>query len=321
MTQISDKLLCYKVAKSYYMEGFLQKEISQRLGISTAQVSRCLKKCREYGIVEINVKFPNEESDEDLKGKFLEITGIKDVIISSTCEEPDINESKSLDGVAYNAADYLAKIMDQAKNIGIGWGESVYRTALVMDYANQPTNACLIPLIGNAGNNQPCYQINTIVDRMAEKSKAQRFFINAPAFFQDSFIKQSTVKSDNIHLILKLWSKLDVAVFGLAAPWKLIGRALQKEFGIELNKKLILENNTGSILSYFFDENGKLEIDELEEHFLSISHQQLKQIENKVCIACGKEKAKGIYAACRLGMIDTLITDRKTVECIVDKEG
>ena len=58
MSVIDNKKLMVRAAQLYYLYENNQKEISQKLGISRAQVSRLLTAAREEGIVEIKINNP-----------------------------------------------------------------------------------------------------------------------------------------------------------------------------------------------------------------------------------------------------------------------
>lgn len=319
MKKISEKITCYKIARKYYIDEIPQNQIAKMMGMSTAQVSRFLKKARNYNIVEISVNLPEEFDDENIKERFLKVTNIKDVIIANIPEESEKKQDTIKNSITCSAVQYLPEVIENQTYVGIGWGESIYQTAISLNYFSEPINVSFVPMVGNSGNNLPCYQVNSIVDRIAEKCKAKGYYMNAPAFSQDADMKKRYLESEEMRPLQEIWSKLDVAIFGLGGPWKHTGGKMQEAFGVSLEFPPSLEKNVGNIMGHFIDENGWCDIKELNEKFLSIPVKDLSKAKCKVCIAGGREKYKGIYTACKLSMIDVLVTDRGTIEQILEE--
>ena len=48
---------------------------------------------------------------------------------------------------------------------------SIYRTVLKMPYSKESNNMCFLPLVGGAGDSDPCYQTNSIVDSDCSKKE------------------------------------------------------------------------------------------------------------------------------------------------------
>lgn len=319
MDKSAEKILCYEIARKYYIDEIPQNQIAKIMGMSTAQVSRMLKKAKAYNLVNITVRMPDEIPDEKIRERFLELTGIKDIIIASVSEENNKEALKS--SIVFSAVENIPDIIKKDIYIGLGWGEYVYRTVLAMDRSSKSHNAYFVPVVGNAGNKIPYYQVNTIVNRMAEKNKAHSYYINVPAFCESVEVKNRYLSSDEMTSLKEIWRKLDAVIFEMGYPWKQAGERLQSEFGLKLKEPLLPETNVGNIMGYFLEDDGICNVKEIDDIFLVIPLDDLRKIKHKICIAKGVDTYKGVYSACKLGLIDVLVTDRESIEKILEKYG
>ena len=80
------KRLATEIAKMYYLEDLSQDEISKKVQMSRANVSRILRKCVENGVVEI-VIHDTETLRPELAQKIKMHYGLVDVIIAPTTTE------------------------------------------------------------------------------------------------------------------------------------------------------------------------------------------------------------------------------------------
>ena len=106
---------------------------------------------------------------------------------------------------------------------------------------------------------------------------------------------------------------LGIGAFNIQSISKLYKDYLKLEEIIEIgNKKAIGEN-----CLTFYDIEGKIIDTDLYKRTITISKEDLINIQNKVVIATGKEKAQAIIGAVRAKMVDILITDSQTLEEIL----
>lgn len=210
-----DKLMLFEVSKMYYLDNKSQQEIANVVGVSRPQVSRLLKEAREAGIVEIKLNQPYETSKEELSRKLAKKLGIDKVLIVDEGGAPEGNRDKKLECISTFAADYLAELIEAHTNIGVGWGETIYNTVLKMQYHPSGREKCFVPLVGGAGVYEPFFQTNSIVDRVAEKFKGNKKFINAPAFICNPLVRKYFVDSREFLELQGLWEKTDLAFFSV----------------------------------------------------------------------------------------------------------
>lgn len=310
----SDPGFLYTLAILYYREGLTQQEISERLGISRPQISRALAQALAEGIVRIEIIPPKTESEMALA--LQKRLGIKKVIVAPRVTRADADWQERNQDIALAAANYLEEILKTTSYVGVGWGDTVYRTAVTLDYSRQTSQTCFVPLIGSLGMRESRFQVNSIVDRFAEKTKGKRLFLNTPAFVEDVQTRDKAIKDSRFSALAEVWNKLEVAIIGLGVPADNFGFP-EDEFRPEQVKKLRNSQVVGDILCQFFNDEGDFCKTGNENEYLGISIDALKAVPEIICLSGGNAKIEGIIAAAKKQYFTTLITDERTAAALM----
>ena len=309
--------MLYRIAKYYYEDNLSQSEIAQKEHISRPHISRLLDKAREYGIVKIRVALPEELHISKTRHTLRDKLGLKDVIIVPAPAEARQDNRKNSMNIATAAAKHIPDLLYGCRNVGVGWGFTMYQTSLQLSYCDKCEGITFIPLIGISGENNPYFQINTIVDRFAEKFGAESYYTNILAFRENS-AERTQVEKDRYIKMQQHWNKLDAAIIGLGVPPE-AGGFLITEVSQKYRQIIESSNTVGDILSQFFYDDGT--VFDLKPDYEQISYpiQNLRNINKVICLAGGAAKANGIIAAARNGFFDILITDSVTAGLIQKK--
>lgn len=305
----------YKIAKMYYSEELNQSEIAKRVGLSRPQISRYLKRARETGMVEITIYEPLELTKKEIELKLKNLLSLKKVFVGAINPAFD-SDKHAIDVISSVASNYLPELIMESNEIGIGWGRTVYSTILSMSFFDNKKKISFVPLIGGIGQKEPCYQINSLIDRIGEKFEGKRIFLNTPAFINHNESYNNTINSENFKTVVKNWKNLDLAIIGLGGPIN-CSKILQSEINPEIVEKLKKMNATGDINGQFFNSEGKICKTGMEKNIIGLDINELKKIKNVVCLSGGKEKANGIIAGARGKFFNTLITDFNTAKEII----
>ena len=315
MSDSTDYTMVYRIAKSYYIDGMSQQQISKRENISRPHVSRMLSKARESGIVSIQVEMPQRLCMPKLQDEVCRCLGLKNVILVSVPEERKLSKTDISLNIATAAAEYLPGLLEDAGRVGIGWGFTMYQSSLLLPHTDSSCPMTFVPLIGISGENSPYLQINVIVNRFAEKFGASSFYTNIPVLRESGSV---TADHERDARLETLWNTLDAAVIGLGPPFKQ-GDFLVSDVSLEYKKSIAQSDLVGDILANYFDTAGNVfDSSAYYDHF-SLPLSRLKSIQNVICLAGGDDKADGIIAAARNGFIRTLITDSSTAKTILAK--
>lgn len=308
-----DTNLFYAVAVMYYEDGLNQEEISKRLNLSRPVISRILSKAQECGIVKITVRKP--EPIENLAGLLEQSLGLNKVYVA-----PNANTTKDCSEARVNTiSDYASQIviseLRNSKNIGVGWGLTIYKTMMrmvekqVTDFSHAHN---VVPIVGSVGVREVQYQVNIIVSLLSHVLGGSVFFYNSAEASNKNF-------KEKYKDLFEIWDNLDAAVFGLGAS----PETQKIPFG-EINKMnprdlLGSKNAVGDVLGRYFTKDGMIDSN-WGKGYLGLSIEKLKTVPKKICICGGREKVDSIRTAAKLGLYNVLITDAKTAEEILEKE-
>ncbi len=312
MAKKTETEILYEVSKLYYVENRNQAEIARKIGISRPQVSRYLKRAKEIGIVEIKLNIPEDDDSNYMEERLKEILNLKTVFITPKTANVSDEEDR-IKKLGFNSIKFISKLIMESKFVGVGWGRTLYSMILNMEYMSDKSKISFLPLIGGTGQTAPHYQVNTLVDRLAEKYGGNRIFLNAPAFFQSETFYLENLKDGRVSTVTQLWNKIDLAIIGLGSPIQ-YSEVLRSEIAPVTLLKLIKENPVGDILGRFFNSDGCLITKEDDWNILGIPLECLPKIEKVACIAEGNEKVRGIISAARNKYFNILVTNHETGE-------
>ena len=308
-----DTNLFYAVAVMYYEDGLNQEEIAKRMNLSRPVVSRILTKAQECGIVKITVRKP--EPIENLSGLLEQALGVSKVYVA-----PNTNVSKDCIETRISAiSDYASQIviseLRNLKNIGVGWGSTIYNTMMrmvekqVSDFSHEHN---VVPIVGSVGVREVHYQVNIIVSLLAHVLGGSVFFYNSAEASEENF-------REKYRDLFEIWDNLDAVVFGLGSSpqtQKIPFNAIKGTTPSEIPE---MKDAVGDILGQYFSEFGMI-ANNWGEGYLGLSVDRLKKVDRRVCICGGKEKVDSISTAAKLGLYNVLITDARTAEEILEKK-
>lgn len=304
----ADLMALYRVALQYYKEGKTQEEISRSENISRSQVSRMLDKAREQGIVRFEVTLPNDPDEEALEEFLMRQLRLQQVVLSPS--EEGWTASRTAEAIAAAAAAELPRMLRGAGSVGVGWGETLYRTAQALQMRPSLPRSLFIPLIGASGSMNPYLQINTIIDRLADKLRGDSFFTNLPAY-REKNMPLTAFENKRLRTLRECWDGLDAAVFGLGAVDSVF-RTFDEEVTESSREHIVSAGAAGEILSQYYFEDGSLLPPDESYVINAFPLEKLKTVPKTICLSGGVQKAGAILAAARAGYFRILITDSVT---------
>lgn len=306
--------LLYRIAKSYYIDKLSQSQIAEMENISRSQISRLLERAEKLGLVTISVSLPEDPDMSELAESVAKWLKLREVIIAPV-EDPGNREAVG-EAIAVAAAQYLPKALKGCKIVGLGWGKTMYQMSLRMSYRNMGDELVYVPLVGLSGTSNPYLQINTIVDRVAERHRAISYFVGVPVFRARGY-HLPEIEEKRIGKLEQYWSALDAAVIGLGARPNKEGFFVS-EIDETFASAITAAGAVGDCLSQFFLGDGT--VFEFKSKYQQIAYdiRRLHNIKNVICLAGGKEKIEGILIGARNGYFNTLVTDSGTARAFYD---
>ncbi len=310
---IADRDAMVRVCRLYYFEEKTQNEIAKTLGISRPQVSRLLSRAKEEGILKIEIDPGTMVHSEEIADALKQKCHLNHVVVSDVDPNGDVIRS-----LGFSAARFLSGYLKDNQLIGISWGRTLYETVERIVFNGELPNTTFVPLIGGVGQIRHEYQMNSIVEKIANAFRSKRYYLYAPAHMKHAKTLQMMLEDDAISLVVEMWKKLDLAIVGIGEPISL-SNTFRDIYDPDFFSFLLKQTAIGDIAARFFTKDGA-PCASADESILGISLSQLKQVPKVIGIAGGKEKTDAIYTAIKTGYINSLVTDKHTAIRILERE-
>ncbi len=305
-TATPDQLrLLTKIAVLYHEEGLAQGEISGRLNLSQARVSRCLKLADELGIVRTSVVQPAGiyvGLEKALEEKY----GLQEVVVADMVDDASLGMR-----LGSCAATYLETTIEVNDVVGISsWSTTLLQTVEAMRSRPRKILSEVIQMIGGVGSPQAQVQATRLVSHLAELTSARPFYMAAPGLVANNGIRQAFLDDPAVASTTEAWSRVNTSLVGIgtfpASPlWRASGNALT---AAEENE-LLESGAVGEICLRYFDIDGKPMNSAIEVRMISISSEAMLQIPRRIGVAGGIRKLAAIRGAINGGWVNVLITD------------
>ncbi len=299
-----------EICKLYYEKEYTQANIAKELNISRPAVSKLLAEARHRGIVKIEIRSPYD-SDDGLLNRLSDIFDLQEgLVIPSGTRNDGMNRRL----IVSQAALYLAKILPDVSNLGIGWGDTI--RDIIDEIDSQPgtgdKGGAICPVMGSATSAVQSLQTNELTRMLAEKIGFTPYYLHAPAFpfsEQDRQLFMTTIEGQKIS---DLWSKLDTVLLSVNTYPTIPDQATAVRFGDRLKE----EKAVGVLATYYYDIHGKF-IESPADIAVRIPMDCLKQARRVIVVADSPRKVRPLHGALRTGLVTHLITDEPTAKELI----
>ncbi|WP_413712774.1 sugar-binding transcriptional regulator [Serratia marcescens] len=313
-TVSQDNELLTEIAVAYYQDEITQEEIAKKFGISRIKVGRLLKRAKEEGIVEINVRYHPVFSTR-LEQQMMERFPISRALIALDHQD----EEEQRRQVAALASNYLAMSLKDDMVLAVGQGRNV---AAIADHVGSVTERNCKFICGIGGTHRPGDAINAdhISRRLAKKFGGSSETLYAPAYVENRALKDAFMQNGTIKETLDRARKADVALVGIgdmnenSYMVKLGWFTPHEIIDASLNQGVI-----GDIAGYdFFNAQGQHVDTVMNDRVIGLSIDELRKIPCVIAIASENTKALAILGALRTGAIDIIATSALNVRTILN---
>ena len=303
-----------EAAKLYYLLDYNQNEIAKILGISRPTVSRLLQQAKSEGIVQITIMDPTEDVDNlalQLEKKF----NLKKVIVASI---PQFENHIIKNYLGEKAALYLHEIVNDHDIIGVTWGTTLYHIAVELKQ-KFVKDVKVVQLKGGVSHAETNTYASEILYLFGKAYNTTPHNLPLPAIVDHVVVKQAMEADRHIHKILELGKKANIAVFTMGSIKK-DSLLFQMGYFTESDQKALNEKAVGDICSRFFDKDGEVCNESLNERTLGVKLEDLRNKEYSILVAGGPNKIEGIYGALKGNYANVLITDQFSAKFLLDKK-
>lgn len=298
--KLLNRSLMHAAARLHYIERLSQLEVSRRMQVSTATVSRLLSSARDEGIVRIHVA---DLDEADVLGEKLQAAlGLRAIRVSES------NKAAAL-------SSQVGALLTEAKLapgavIAIGWGRTV-QSVIAAGLPRMP-NVVVMPTTGGMHETASHFQINEFVRNAAEQIQGEAHFLYVPSIVS-SELQAVLARDPDTARMLDLWSKVDVAILGIG-EFQHASSNLTVEFEPQDAERVV-----GDVVRHYFDRDGREVCWRGQENLMAISREHLQRIPLSIGVATGIEKVPGIIGAARSGMINALVTNTRVASQILER--
>ncbi|GAA4190783.1 sugar-binding transcriptional regulator [Gryllotalpicola kribbensis] len=306
-------------ANLYYLQDLTMEAIADEMHTSRSSVSRLLSYARQSGLVTITVRSP-EESVPSLQKEVDERFGIASLIVPVPA---NVSEIDRLERVAIVAARSLDRFIDSSMTVGIAWGTTI--SAVSRHLVPRKLHSVEIVQLNGAGNQYTTGVVyaSELLRRFGEAFSAVTHEFPVPALFDHPRTRELMWQERSIRHILEIQHRMEVAVFGLGAPFSDVPGHVYS--GGYLNaadyKALDAAKVVGDIATVFFREDGTWNDIPLNRRASGPDVSLIKRTARRVCIVAGRSKVRSLHGALNAGLITDLIIDEATAFALLQETG
>lgn len=297
--RLLNRSLMHTAARLHYIDGLSQLDVSRRLEVSTATVSRLLAHARQEGIVRIQVAELDETDAIGVRlGRALGLRAVR------------VPESGNIAALSSQVGALLSEAaLRPGSVVAVGWG----RTVQSMISAGLPSapDVVVVPTTGGMHETASHFQINEFVRMAAEQMQGEPRFLYAPSL-ASAELRAVLERDPETARVLDCWGRVDAAILGIGAFQRTISNR-----GVAFDEADALRVE-GDVVRHYFDAKGREVAWSGQENLMAISREQLRRVPLSIGIATGAEKLDAIVGAARSGMINALVTDARTARMLLD---
>lgn len=306
MAKQSHEELLAEIGRAHYLDGKSKVEIANAHGISRFHVARLLDEARSSGIVRIEIASPRPQAPADT-ALVKEVFGLGKVIVTDSSTDSE----RAREALADAAAVELSARARAGATVGIAWSRTL---ATVAKRVSRLPKCNIVQLAGAlpAADDGHSFEI---LHRLGMLSGGQTWPLFAPLVVDDGATAASLRKQPEIATALAKADSLDLAVVaigawapGLSTVWDRVSNTDRREAAeagavTECSGRLI--NAEGQPVKTAVD-----------ERIMAVTIEQLQATREVIAVALGRERAEAVAAACRAGIISTLVADESLVAAL-----
>jgi deoxyribonucleoside regulator len=328
---LADDRFLRKVAYMYYVDGKTQEDIASMLYCSRQTIGKALQKARERRIVHISV-IPEDRTGylRNLARDLRFTLALEDLVLvpgrSMDALAPDeIFEDINAD-IATTAADYLDHLLTDRDILAVSGGRRIMRN--VVRYL-KPSKLLpgleVVPTIGFVETRPSIGDSNLVAYDIAAAYGAKHAWLPVPAIVETLEQQQQARALPLVRNVIKTMERANVIMMGVwpAGPKKdLIKRGVVSQEQLETLQAL---HPVGDINHWAFDATGRFINDLLQPPPYYLTGLEIPRLKErvhreriKVILVAGASSSyiPVIKALLKAGIVNILITDHVTAECL-----
>ena len=293
-----------KIARLYHLEDVGQRQIAERLKVSTASVSRALARAKQLGIVHVTIDESHAASHAELEIAMEKRFGLRECLL---VERSDALE-RTYAALAGRVGTLLSRVLKPGSTLGLSWGETLKAVGENLPPITS-VRADVVPVIGAMGKIETGVYPNSIARTFAEKLGGNAYLVNTPAIVDNPLTRSSIMADSNFEQVRRLWRRLTAVILGVSG----LGEDTSAyRCGIFNRSVLAGMRSRGGVCATNFtilDSEGRPVSTPFSERIVCLSGPEMKDIRNVVMVAAGDNKIEPLRAAIKSGLAHVLVTD------------
>jgi DNA-binding transcriptional regulator LsrR (DeoR family) len=272
------------------------------------------------GIIRISVNIPNGVNTEMEEG-LIQKYGLKEAIVVDSSNDDD-NERIALQEIGSASAYYVETVIKNNDVVGISsWSETLVALVDAMQQVPGKTGIQIVQILGGIGNPSAEVHANRLTGRLASLVNGIPYFLLAPGVVESEAALKVIMNDKYVKEATALFNRITMALVGIGAiqPSKFLTSS-GNIFSSEELDLLKSRGAVGDISLHFFDINGELVNSPINNRVISMSMEQLKNVNRAIGIAAGKRKYSAILGAVRGKWINVLVTDHHTAKKLLAED-
>ncbi len=315
MHDMDNELMLAEVASMYYEKNQTQEEIARTMGISRSGVSRLLTRCRELGLVQIQIRHPLQTS-APLQQELVRRFGLRDaqvLILHQPGADP-------LPKLGMLAARYLDRVLENDMTVGISWGTSMLQVVNALR-PTQRLRLDVVQLMGSISATSPDVDGPEIARRFAAAYGAHCYYLHAPLLVKSAAVHDALVQERNMRRTYEMMERIDVALVGVGAVRGPASGLFRAGYLNEGELASIREQGAvGDVCGRYFDANGVMCNLELHSRLIGAQPETMRRVPLSVGVAAGARKAEALLGAMRAGLVTIPIMDEECAKEILARD-
>ena len=310
----ADDRIFISVIKQYYELGISQEEIAAKEYISKSTVSRIINKAVKNGYVQFKLCYPIVSSTE-LKKQLMEQFELENAVVTPVYVD---DARLILIDVCKAAVQDIKTFVEDGDIIGVSWGRTLGQLADCLDdYQNDKKDIVTVQTNGFVAGDVQSIQSSATISKFQRAFAAEGYLLPVPIFLDSKETATALMNDSKIKPMMDLCRRASLAILSVGA---FSSRSVVLERGVlspEDYERLAQCGTVGDLCSRYFDINGKIANEDMDQRTLGLSLDDLRKIRRRMALAVGPKKAKATIGALRTGAITHLYTDENTAQEII----
>ncbi|MCY0903752.1 sugar-binding transcriptional regulator [Arthrobacter sp. H14-L1] len=308
-----------RAAQMYYLQDLTMDAIARELRTSRSTVSRLLSAARESGLVQIQIRSPQDSAPElerAIRSRFKVDVHVVPVLDT-------LNEAEVLERVCIQAARLISPLVESNAVIGVAWGSTL--STLSRHLTRKITHGSTIVQLNGAGNTQTTgiTYASEIMRRFGNAYEAKVEQFPVPAFFDHAETKTLMWDERSVRRILDLQARMTMSIFGVGSidadiPSHVYSGGYLDETDLD---SLAAGNVVGDVATVFFRADGSSDGIAMNLRSSGPDLDVLRTVRRRVCVVSGASKINGLRGALAAGLATDLILDETTARILVDPDA